>query len=166
MNNCSTRSAVLFVMAILLAVSATGQSKAEPQTAEPIGGRWIGEYHLDEKATYLSVIFKVEKKRVSGEMIAPLEDDAEHQTFNAISLDGNHIRFQTQPSNGSTIFEGDIESGWIRGKVTRENLNGLFELIHPVRVDPNLLNIICLSVTRRRRQQRLGHDRLACVLNG
>jgi hypothetical protein len=47
-------------------------------------------------------------------MITPLEDDAAHQTFNAISLDGNPIRFQTQPSNGSTIFEGDIESGWIR----------------------------------------------------
>lgn len=117
-----------------------GQIKADPRTSEPINGRWVGEYHLDGKATYISVTFKVEKESISGEMIAPLEDNSDHQSFTAISLDGNRIRFQTQPSNGRTTFEGNIESASIRGKVTRENSSGLFELIHPVRIDPNLLN--------------------------
>lgn len=140
MNNCSTRSAVLFVMAILLAVSAMGQIKAEPQTSESIGGRWVGEYHLDGKATYISLTFKVAKDSVSGEMISPLEDNPEHEPFTALSLDGNRIRFQAQPSNGSTIFEGNVEGGWIRGNATRENSSGSFELIHLVRIDPNLFN--------------------------
>ncbi|MGA2654324.1 MAG: hypothetical protein ABSF28_27720, partial [Terracidiphilus sp.] len=128
-------------MAILLTVFAMGQIKAEPETSEPVGGRWVGEYHLDGKPTYISVIFKVGNEGVSGEMIAPLEDNPEHQGFTAISLDSNRIRFQSQPSNGSTIFEGNIEGGWIRGKVTRENsTSGSFELIHLVRIDPNLFN--------------------------
>jgi uncharacterized protein len=127
-------------MAILLAVSAVGQIKAELQTSESIAGRWVGEYHLDGKATYISVTFKVAKESVSGEMIFPVEDNPAHQPFTAISLDGNRIRFQARPSNGSTIFAGNIEGGWIRGKVTRENSSGSFELIHLVRIDPNLLN--------------------------
>jgi uncharacterized protein len=113
---------------------------ASPQTSQPLAGRWVGEYRIDGRTTYTSVNFKVEKENVSGEMTAPLEDNAEHQPFTLISFDRSHLRFQTQQSNISTIFEGDIESGRIRGKVTRENLIGTFELIHLAHIDPNLFN--------------------------
>jgi pimeloyl-ACP methyl ester carboxylesterase len=86
------------------------------------------------------VSFKVEKDGVSGEMIAPLEDNAERQPLTAISLDGNRVRFQVDRANGLTLFEGDIEGGSIEGKATREKSIGLFELVHIVRLDSNLFN--------------------------
>jgi pimeloyl-ACP methyl ester carboxylesterase len=110
------------------------------QPSEPVAGRWVGEYRLDGKATYISLSFKIEDKSVSGEMIAPLENNSERQKLTAISVKGNVVSFQTQQPNGSTIFEGDIESGSIRGTVTREKSSGSFELIHLVRIDPNLFD--------------------------
>jgi|HubBroStandDraft_4_1064222.scaffolds.fasta_scaffold00178_17 pimeloyl-ACP methyl ester carboxylesterase len=161
MNESLPRSVVRFLVAVFLVVSLSGQVNADSrvfdpaslaaccatlqppssaQVSEPIAGRWVGEYRLDGKATYISVSFKVEKEGVSGEMIAPLEDNAEHQPLTSISLDGNRIRFQTQQPNRSTAFEGDIEGGAIRGRVTRENLIGSVELIHLAHIDPNLFN--------------------------
>lgn len=113
---------------------------SSPQTSQPIAGRWVGEYRLDKKATYISVKFVVEKEGVSGEMTAPLEDNAEQQPFTSISLDGSRLRFQVRQSDISTIFDGDIEGGSVRGKVTRENSIGTFDLIHLAHINPSLFD--------------------------
>lgn len=117
---------------------ASAFSSAQP--LEVVAGRWTGEYHLGGKRTYISVSFKVEKTGVSGEMIAPLEDNAERQPLTAISLNGNRVSFQVQRANGLTFFEGDIEGGSIKGTVTQKNSSGALELMHIVRLDPKVFN--------------------------
>jgi pimeloyl-ACP methyl ester carboxylesterase len=160
MNKSSTQPAVLLLLAAFFALSALEPVKADPkvfapawrslccaisasssaQTPESIAGKWVGEYRLDSKATYISVTFKVEKESVSGEMIAPLEDNSDRLALSAVRIDGNRVRFQTQQSDRSTIFEGAVEGGSMRGSVTRDNSNGSFELIHLARIDPSLFD--------------------------
>jgi uncharacterized protein len=160
MGKFSTQVAAFFLAVTIYAISPFGQAKADPngfgpehlsaccatsvptspQVSQPVAGRWVGEYRIDGKTTYISVNFKVEKESLSGEMIAPLEDTAEHQPLTSISLHGSRLRFQTQQSNILTIFEGNIDGASVRGSVTRENSNGTFELIHLAHIDPNLFN--------------------------
>jgi pimeloyl-ACP methyl ester carboxylesterase len=160
MGKFSTQVAAFFLVATIYAIPLLGQVKVDPngfgparlsaccatsvptspQVSQPVAGRWVGEYRIAGKTTYISVNFKVEKESLSGEMIAPLEDTAEHQPLTSISIDGTHLRFQTQQSNILTIFEGDIESGSVKGNVTREHSSGTFELIHLAHIDPNLFN--------------------------
>jgi uncharacterized protein len=123
-----------------LAACCATSAPTSPETPQLVAGRWVGEFRIDGRTTYISVSFKVEKENLSGEMTAPLEDNAEHQPFTSISLDGRDLRFQTQQSNVSTIFEGNIESGSVKGKVTWGNSSGTFELIHLAHIDPNLFS--------------------------
>jgi uncharacterized protein len=141
MKRSSIRSGFLFVLVVCFpARHSIASAFSSAHALEAVAGRWTGEYHLEGKTTYISVSFKVEKDGVSGEMIAPLEDNAERQPLTAISLDGNRVRFQVDRANGLTLFEGDIEGGSIEGKATREKSIGLFELVHIVRLDSNLFN--------------------------
>lgn len=126
-----------------------GTSLSEPSTIPAvqsaqapnlISGNWVGEYRLDGKATYISATFRVEGGSISGTMIAPLEGDSERLPFDAVSLEGNRVRFQFQRSNLSTTFEGGLESGSIKGKVTRGNSDGIFELIHLYRINSDLFD--------------------------
>jgi hypothetical protein len=149
----------LLVAAFLL-MSILGKLEAEPQgfrtslsgdgaipavqssrASETLAGNWVGEYRLDGKTTYVSATFRLENGSISGTMISPLlENDSQRRSFNSVSLEGNRVRFQFQQSSVSTVFEGEVESGSIKGKVTRGNSDGLFELIHLYRITPDLFD--------------------------